>query len=114
LHSYPLTKFGTQNCAFIHNLYKTFKWLEYSVSKDSIFCFACRNYSTGNSGNFEDGFLVGFRNWKKACALYLCFIYNFFIIIINISIFYSWVFVVDLKVGIKVNLINWMPILKVV
>jgi hypothetical protein len=46
--------------------------------------FACRNFSTGNSGNFEDNFLVGFRNWKKACALYLCFIYNFLIIIINI------------------------------
>jgi hypothetical protein len=31
---------------------------------------------TGNSGSFEDSFLVGFRNWKKASALYLCFIYN--------------------------------------
>jgi len=32
------------------------------VYQDSIFCFACRNFSTGNSGNFENSFLVGFRN----------------------------------------------------
>ena len=86
MQSYPLTKFGTQNRAFNHKHYKTYEWLEYSISKDSIFCFACRNFSTGNSSNFEDSFLVGFRNWKKASALYLCFIYNFLIIIINISI----------------------------
>ncbi|KAL4097919.1 hypothetical protein QTP88_022611 [Uroleucon formosanum] len=61
--SYPLTKFGTQNRAFKH--YIAYEWLEYSISKDSIFCFACRNFSTGSSGNFEDSFLVGFRNWKK-------------------------------------------------
>jgi hypothetical protein len=41
---------------------------------------------TGNSGNFEDSFLVGFRNWKKAYASYLCFIYIFLVIIINLSI----------------------------
>ncbi|KAL4154146.1 hypothetical protein QTP88_001979 [Uroleucon formosanum] len=65
LTSYPLTKFGTQNRAFNHKHYITYEWLEYSISKDSIFCFACRNFSTGRSGNFEDSFLVGFRNWKK-------------------------------------------------
>ncbi|XP_025197028.1 uncharacterized protein LOC112595861 [Melanaphis sacchari] len=68
LTSYPLTKFGTQNRAFNHKHYITYEWLEYSISKDSIFCFACRNFSTGSSGNFEDSFLVGFRNWKKASA----------------------------------------------
>jgi hypothetical protein len=86
LQSYPLTKFGTQNRVFNHKHYKTYEWLECSILKDSIFCFASRNFSTGNSGNFEDSFLVGFRNWNKACALYLCFIYNFLIIIINVSI----------------------------
>ncbi|XP_060873889.1 zinc finger MYM-type protein 1-like [Metopolophium dirhodum] len=65
LTSYPLTKFGTQNRAFNNKHYKIYEWLEYSISKDSIFCFACRNSNTGNSGNFEDSFLVGFRNWKK-------------------------------------------------
>ncbi|KAL4125788.1 hypothetical protein QTP88_010028 [Uroleucon formosanum] len=66
--TYPLTKFGTQNRAFNHKHYITYEWLEYSISKYSIFCFACRNFSTGSSGNFEDSFLVGFRNWKKASA----------------------------------------------
>ncbi|KAL4083617.1 hypothetical protein QTP88_028933 [Uroleucon formosanum] len=63
--TYPLTKFGTHNRAFNHKHYITYEWLEYSISKDSIFCFACRNFSTGSSSNFEDSFLVGFRNWKK-------------------------------------------------
>ncbi|XP_008179531.1 zinc finger MYM-type protein 1-like [Acyrthosiphon pisum] len=65
LTSYPLTKFGAQNRAFDDKHYKTYEWLEYSISKDSIFCFACRNFNTGISGNSEDSFLVGFRNWKK-------------------------------------------------
>jgi hypothetical protein len=70
LQSYPLTKFGTQNHSFNHKYNKTYECFEYNISKDSIFCFLCRNFSTGNSGNFEDSFLVGFRNWKKTCALY--------------------------------------------
>ena len=86
MQSYPLTKFGTQNRVFNHKHYKTYEWLKYSISEYSIFCFACRNFSTGNSGYFKDSLLVAFRNWKKACAFYLCFIYNFLIIIINISI----------------------------
>jgi hypothetical protein len=47
-------KLEAQNRAFSHKHYKTYEWLEYSISKDSISCFACRNFSTGNSGNFED------------------------------------------------------------
>ena len=78
LQSYLLTKFGTQNRAFNDRHYKTYEWLEYSISKDSIFCFACRNFNTGNSGNSEDSFLVGFKNWKKCkcfVALYLYLIH---------------------------------------
>lgn len=42
-----------------------YKWLEYSVSKDAIFCYACRQFSSSNERDnvFKH---IGFNNWKTA------------------------------------------------
>lgn len=62
-----MTKFGTQNRSFNASHYNQHEWLEYSVSKDAIYCFACRNYSSGSNDNCIDSFTqTGFKNWKKA------------------------------------------------
>ena len=48
--------------------YKSFPWLEYSVSLDAAFCYPCRlfKYGTGE-GRAEEAFTrCGFRNWKNA------------------------------------------------
>lgn len=44
---------------------KKFKWLEYSKSRDAVFCYPCRQFS--HSGTKENAFITtGFRNWKQA------------------------------------------------
>ncbi len=46
------------------NWFQTFAWLEYSVKKDSAYCFACRVFGK----NLKQDIFVssGFKNWKKA------------------------------------------------
>ena len=54
--------------------YQQFPWLEYSIEKDSAFCYPCRKYSVRTSKysvrtsrEFESVFLkIGFRSWKSA------------------------------------------------
>lgn len=36
---YPKTKFGSQNRGFTPSHFSEFNWLEYSIKKDSVFCF---------------------------------------------------------------------------
>lgn len=67
--SYPMTRFGTQNRSFNASYYNQHDWLEYSISKDAVYCFACRNYSSGGSGanayHIDSFTQNGFKNWKK-------------------------------------------------
>lgn len=66
LDSYPKTKHGNQNRAFSKIYYTEFKWLEYSIQSDRVFCFCCRNF--GIKGPMYDGeafTVTGFNNWKK-------------------------------------------------
>ena len=65
---FPLTNFGHQQRRFNRAWYGQYNWLEYSVMKDSAFCFSCRHFLTRAHGfHIEDAFTVtGFKNWKKA------------------------------------------------
>ncbi|KAF0706555.1 zinc finger MYM-type protein 1-like, partial [Aphis craccivora] len=65
LDAYPKTCFGSQNRAFTSALFKQFDWLEYSISKDSIFCYACRNFGTSKCKSEETFTTKSFNNWKK-------------------------------------------------
>jgi hypothetical protein len=61
---YPKTKFGSQNRGFTPSYFSEFNWLEYSVRKDSVFCFPCRIFGTAHLT--ENTFtVIGFKNWKK-------------------------------------------------
>ncbi|XP_025194326.1 uncharacterized protein LOC112593952 [Melanaphis sacchari] len=65
LDAYPKTCFGSQNRAFTSALFKQFDWLEYSISKDSVFCYACRTFGTKKCKSEEIFITKGFNNWKK-------------------------------------------------
>jgi hypothetical protein len=40
--------------------------MEYSISKDAVFCYACRHFPVHNKPQ-ESTFVVdGYRNWRKA------------------------------------------------
>eukprot|EP00118_Oscarella_pearsei_P001334 m.7187 g.7187 ORF g.7187 m.7187 type:complete len:190 (+) comp17957_c0_seq1:48-617(+) len=68
LSSFPSTAFGSRRRSFCAEWYKKFPLIEYSVTKDAIFCFPCRRFIVGASvGRLEPAFTsTGFRNWKKA------------------------------------------------
>ena len=64
IESFPFSLFGNANRAFKSQYYNEFPFIEYSISTDSIFCFCCRQFSSGK-GNSELSFSkTGFRNWK--------------------------------------------------
>ena len=63
LSSYPRSNFGSQKRSFQAAYYSSFLFLEYSVQKDSVFCFSCRHFPTPN---VDTAFTkVGVKNWKK-------------------------------------------------
>lgn len=75
-----MTRFGTQNRSFNASYYNQHEWLEYSISKDAVYCFACRNYSSGANDNCIDSFTqAGFKNWKKVSCYFLNSIYLYII-----------------------------------
>ena len=45
--------------------FKLFKWLEYSVKKDAVFCYACRQFQPFSNKDIIYTH-VGFTNWKNA------------------------------------------------
>ncbi|GBO33402.1 hypothetical protein AVEN_113630-1 [Araneus ventricosus] len=67
LERFPKHKDGDRFRSFNSKLYH-FKWLEYSVSQDSVFCYYCRHFSeNGSISDYKyDTFIVtGYRQWKK-------------------------------------------------
>ncbi|GBN70321.1 Zinc finger MYM-type protein 1, partial [Araneus ventricosus] len=67
LERVPKHKDGDRFRSFNSKLYH-FKWLEYSVSQDSVFCYYCRHFSeNGSISDYKcDTFIVtGYRQWKK-------------------------------------------------
>lgn len=51
LKLFPRTLQGDRRCSFKAEWYNTHKWLEYSQSKDSAYCYACRHFRLPNSGD---------------------------------------------------------------
>ncbi|XP_075342889.1 uncharacterized protein LOC142401375 [Odontesthes bonariensis] len=68
LNSYPQDSFGAQKRAFNHSWFAKYHWLEYSVSRNAVFCFPCRVFGK----NIKHDALVssGCRHWKKALAVF--------------------------------------------
>lgn len=59
----------SNNRSFRAVWYKRFNGLQYSVSKDATFCYACMNFN--KTGSKELAFTEnGFRNWKNALHKY--------------------------------------------
>ncbi|XP_022183102.1 uncharacterized protein LOC111042711 [Myzus persicae] len=72
LKNFPKKKIGSQNRSFSAGLYKDFEWLEYSVNKDSAFCYVCRMFSS-ESGNAEDTFTkIGLKSHASATNHLVC------------------------------------------
>lgn len=60
--SFPKHAIGLTYRAFNPAKYESFKWIEYSVSEDAVFCHVCRHFGKSKSGHFIS---VGFRSWNK-------------------------------------------------
>lgn len=67
-HDFPKKQYGKSTRAFRDVWFLKFSWLEYSVSKDSAFCFYCFLFKSKKPTRFGgDAFVrTGFGNWKKA------------------------------------------------
>lgn len=64
---YTVKKCKGRSRSFKDSWYSDFPWLEYSIIKDSAFCFSCRLFCHVKSGRGEDNFVTkGVSNWKKA------------------------------------------------
>lgn len=66
LKVFPRTLQGERRRSFNKEWYSLNKWLEYSQSKDSAYCYACRHFSLPSSGDSAFTSVDGFSNWKKA------------------------------------------------
>lgn len=61
LRSFPTTMFGNKARCFSPHWYEKFRFLEYSIQKDSVFCQMCRHF--GERGR-EETFREGYKDWK--------------------------------------------------
>lgn len=58
----PNTCFGNKHRSFNPELFDKNTRLKYSISKDAVFCYACRHFSLGST---NDVFVkTGYRDWK--------------------------------------------------
>lgn len=62
LKVFPKTQHGNRKRAFNESWYRDYTWLEYSNSKDTVICYACRHFSLPSVFRTD----TGFSNWKKA------------------------------------------------
>lgn len=69
---FPQTLMGKKNRRFKKEWYDgNGSWLEYSVTKDALFCFYCFLFSSpkGKQGGGDTFVESGFRNWERKCKL---------------------------------------------
>ncbi|CAF1489142.1 unnamed protein product [Adineta ricciae] len=62
-------KKNKDNRSFQPQWFSMFTWIEYSTERNSVFCFYCRHFVSGNlnSRNQSDSFVTcGYDNWKLA------------------------------------------------
>ena len=65
LETYPSTLIGDHERKFNTKWFQMFPFLEYSISKDRVFCFPCREFSSG-LGYSENVFTKsGYCDWKN-------------------------------------------------
>lgn len=65
--SYKLQQCQGKSRHFRDSWYSDFPWLEYSIVKDSAFCYSCRFFCHEKSSRGEENFTkIGVSNWKKA------------------------------------------------
>lgn len=64
---YPNTMFGNKPRSFSSRWYSKYTWLEYSCSRNAVFCYACRLFSGPGMGRAEETFKsIGYCDWKHA------------------------------------------------
>ena len=66
---FSLRSFGKGRKRDFNSLwYRSYTWLDYSISLDAAFCYPCRIFKCDvGSGRAEHSFIVtGFSNWKNA------------------------------------------------
>lgn len=63
LTEFPSKLFGNIKRSFSTYYYNKYCWLEYSISKDAVFCFVCRHFQTNSS--VEESWRKGISDWKK-------------------------------------------------
>lgn len=66
LLAFPQTMFGERKRSFNKEWYDTYSWIEYSVERDAVFCFACRHFPTPNKPTEQSFTQDGFKNWRHA------------------------------------------------
>ncbi|CAK8576119.1 unnamed protein product [Lathyrus sativus] len=67
-HNFPQRQFGTSLRKFNPDWFLEFgSWLEYSVSKDAVFCLCCylMRHEIGEHKGWDAFVTEGFSNWKK-------------------------------------------------
>ena len=62
LDTYPLSGRDNHLRSFQSTWFQKFPWIEYSPTKDAVFCFPCFLFTKKSFGCFTH---VGFKNWKK-------------------------------------------------
>ncbi|KAJ3600256.1 hypothetical protein NHX12_031242 [Muraenolepis orangiensis] len=72
LDQYPSTSVGKQQRSFQKKWFDSFDWLEYSLSRNSSYCFSCKLFGKHNPRANKDALLSteGFKNWKRALDSY--------------------------------------------
>ena len=64
LKKYPVKLFGAKKRSLSSSWYLNRDWLEYSVEKDTAFCYACRKFKLVSlDATFS---IKGFNDWKHA------------------------------------------------
>lgn len=68
LQSYPITDKDGCKRSFRAVWFEQYNWLEYSVTENRAFCFACRHFGVVGHNSEIAYTTTGFQNWKKAHA----------------------------------------------
>lgn len=64
---FPKTICDSHRRSFQKEWYRQFPWVEYSIERDAVVCFACLNFLPAGFQNSDPAFTSsGFKNWKKA------------------------------------------------
>ncbi|XP_042433023.1 zinc finger MYM-type protein 1-like [Zingiber officinale] len=64
IYDYPFTECEGQKRRFQSSWFQKYPWLEFSIEKQSAFCFPCYVFDT-NSAQFDTFTVTGFKNWKR-------------------------------------------------